>query len=573
MVVNGPAAVTAGLSADPSAGPSAGLSADPATGPPAVRHFARLKLRIIGNGLRGRTSRKWLFGFGVLAGVYFAGMGALLLGVSTAGDAQVRLMVASFGGAALVLGSALLPLIWFGVDDSLDPARFALLPVSRRRLVAGQLAAALLGVPAASLLVATGGLLVPAAAHGGAAAATVQAVGLVAGLVLCVTLARAVTSAFATMLRSRRVRDLAGVLLACLAALLGPSQLVIMSAAEDADWDRLASVAEVIAWTPLAAPYTVGYEVAEGSLVAAGAKLVITAVAVAGLLWWWSRSLESAMLGVGSATSTRARGSSDGAVAQLYPRLVRRLPATAFGVIVARELRYWWRDAKRRSNVITVAVIGVLVPVILSAAGGRDGMFNLDTPFTMSLTPLLVGAFAASVLANQFGFDGSSYATHLTVGVPGKVELRARAFAYSVVIVPLLIMVGVVLAVVSGDAATAPAVWGALLAGYGVGLVVNTYLSVLGAYALPETSNPFAISSGSGVSKSFLALVGLVATYAACTPLVAAAILIGGNVWPWLALPVGGGYGIAAALLGTYLAGDVLDHRNPELLSTVTPGR
>jgi ABC-2 type transport system permease protein len=282
-----------GAGANPRGGSGGnGLGAGPAAvaaRPPAVRHFVRLKLRILGNGMRGRASRKWLFGFGLFAGAYAAGMGALLLGVSAAGGgAQARLLVASFGGAAIVLGSALLPLVWFGVDDSLDPARFALLPVPRRRLLAGQLAAALVGIPAISLLLATCGLLVPGAAGRG---------GLIAGLLLCVALARAVTSAFATMLRSRRVRDLAGVLLAGLTALISPVQLMVVSAAEDADWDRLAAVAEVIGWTPLAAPYTVGYDVAEGRPAAALAKLLITAVAVAGLLWWWSRSLESAMLG------------------------------------------------------------------------------------------------------------------------------------------------------------------------------------------------------------------------------------------------------------------------------------
>lgn len=46
-----------------------------------------------------------------------------------------------------------------------------------------------------------------------------------------------------------------------------------------------------------------------------------------------------------------------------------------------------------------------------------------------------------------------------------------------------------------------------------------------------------------------------------------------GDAWPWLAVPVGAGYGLAAAALGCYLAGEVLDRRTPELLAAVTPGR
>lgn len=545
---------------------------EPAPGyrPVPAWRFARLKLRLLGNGLRGRAGRVVLFLGGVLFGLYLAAIGFLLAAASAAGDAQIRLMVASFGGAAMVVGSVLLPLVWFGIDDTLDPARFALLPLSHRQLVAGLFTAALVSVPAASLLLATAGLLVPTGAHGGVGAALVQALGLVAGLLLCVAASRAVTSAFATMLRSRRVRDLAGILLACLAALLAPLQLAIVSAAERADWDQLAAVARVIGWTPLAAPYTVGIEIAAGRPVAALAKLAITAAAVLGLLWWWSRTLEPAMVGAASAGPARQlRRGQGGPVAQLFPRLLSGLPVTAAGAMVARELRYWWRDAKRRANLITVAVIGVLVPVLITAAS--VGQVTL-TPVTTSFTMLFVGAFAASVLANQFGFDGTAYAGHLTIGVPGRRDLRTRAVAHAVLIVPLLVLVGVVGAVVRGDPATAPAAWGLLLAGYGAGLAVNQYVSVLAAYPLPESSNPFATASGAGLAKSLLALVAIIAAYAVAAPVLVAAVLLG-DAWPWLAVPVGAGYGLAAAALGCYLAGEVLDRRTPELLAAVTPGR
>jgi ABC-2 type transport system permease protein len=540
--------------------------------------FARLKLRILGNGLRGRRSRVVLFIVGVLFGLYLAGVGFLLFAASAAGDNQVRLMVASFGGAGLVLGSVLLPLVWFGIDDTLDPARFALLPLRRTRLVGGLLAAALLSIPSASLLVATTGLLVPAAASGGLGAAGAELVGVFAGLLLCVAAGRAVTSAFASMLRSRRVRDLAGVLLACLAALIGPAQLAVMSAADQADLDRLAEIARVVGWTPLGAPYTVGIEVAEGRPLAALAKLLVTAVAVAGLLWWWARSLESAMVGAEINSPRRRSQPARSPVAQLVR--IPGLPTTAFGAMVAREARYWWRDARRRANLITIAVVGVLVPVIVTAGGGLvtidvDGEevtgFAGGSPATVNLTLLFVGAFAASALANQFGFDGTSYAVNVTVGVPGRRELRARAIGHAILIVPVLLLVGVMAAVVLGDPDAAAGAWGVMFASYGTAIAANSYMSILAAYPLPENSNPFATSSGAGLAKSLLALVALAVAYAAAMPVQALAALGGG--WSWLVLPVGVGYGFGAAALGCYLAGDVLDRRAPELLAAVTPGR
>jgi ABC-2 type transport system permease protein len=188
------------------------------------------------------------------------------------------------------------------------------------------------------------------------------------------------------------------------------------------------------------------------------------------------------------------------------------------------------------------------------------------------LTVLFVGTFAASVLANQFGFDGTAYAAHLTASVPGERELRSRAVAHAILMVPLLVLVGAVVGAFQGELAAAAAAWGILSAGYGVGLAVNQYVSVLAAYPLPESSNPFAIASGGGVAKSLLALLGIAAAYAVATPVLVAATLLGG-AWPALAVPIGVGYGLAAAALGCRLAGDVLDRRAPELLAAVTPGR
>ena len=147
------------------------------------------------------------------------------------------MLVAAAGGGLLVLGWLLLPLVFFGVDETLDPARFALLPLPRRTLVTGLFVAALISVPVLAVLIASFGLVLTAWSLGGWSAGLVAVVGVLAGLLLCVAASRAVTSAFATMLRSRRVRDLAAVLLAVTAALLGPLQVFGLAALREADWD------------------------------------------------------------------------------------------------------------------------------------------------------------------------------------------------------------------------------------------------------------------------------------------------------------------------------------------------
>lgn len=544
---------------------------------PRARHLVRLKLRVLANGFRGRGWRIALFVVGSLLALWFAVSGFFLFALpSAAGSRQGAELLATFGGALLVLSWLILPLVFFGVDETLDPARFALLPLPRRTLVTGMFAAALVGVAPLSMVIATSGMVLSAAQLGGWAAAAVTALGVVVGLLLCVSLSRAVTSAFATMLRSRRTRDLAAILLAVVAALVGPLQIAFVAAAPGTDWDRLVPAARVLGWTPLAAPYTLGHDLMDGRGWAIPVKLLIIGATIAALLAWWSRSLESAMVGATSDGTMRgARGTAGAAVSQLMPRTLPWLRPTPFGALVARESRYWWRDARRRATLISFAVAGLFVPVVVNV--GVSGMLEGGQASSVSLTTVtvsmvFVGLLGAINLANQFGFDGSAYAANVVAGVAGRVELRARILAYSAYLAPLLVLITVVVGALLNRPQWIPAMLGSLVAAYGSALAIVLFVSIFGAYALPETSNPFAINTGGGAIKSLLSLVVLVVAAAAAVPIVAAAFLLG-NGWLWLGLPAGLAYGFGAAVLGAYLAGDVLDRRMPELLVAVTPRR
>lgn len=548
-----------------------------------ARHFVRLKLRVMGNNFRGQGWRIALFVGGALLGLWFAASGFFLFAApGLTGNGRYAVLIAAAGGGLLVLGWLFLPLVFFGVDETLDPARFALLPLPRRTLVTGLFVAALISVPVLAVLIASLGLVLTAWSLGGWSAGLVAVVGVLAGLLLCVAASRAVTSAFATMLRSRRVRDLAAVLLAVTAALLGPLQVFGLAALREADWTRLTGVATVVGWTPLGAPWTVGIDVAQGRVWAAPVKLLITVVALGALLAWWSRSIESAMVGAASAGKAPVRrGVTGGAVAQLFPRIATWAGRDRFGALVAREARYWWRDARRRANLITIAVVGIFVPVLINVTGGdfafEDGAgytaaASDSSPVVVTISMLLVGVLAAVTLANQFGFDGSAYAANVVAGVPGRVELQARMTAFSLYVLPMLGFVAVVLSFLLSRPEWIGLTIGGLVATYGAGLAVNSLISVLGAYSLPETSNPFAMNSGAGLAKGLLTLLAMLVSVVVAVPMVVAAALLG-DAWLWLALPVGAAYGLGAALLGAYLAGDVLDRRQPELLATVTPRR
>lgn len=527
--------------------------------------FARLKLRVLRNGFRGRPTKVVMFVLGLVGAVVYGGFAALAAAAALASDsAAAAALVPAFGGAALVLGWLFLPLVWFGVDETLEPGRFALLPLPRWDLVRGLLVAALLGVPAAATLLASSGLAIGAALRGGPLPGLVAALGVGLGLLLCVVVSRAVTSGFSRALRARRTRDLAAVLLAVLAASLGPIQLMITNSAQQVGTDRLVRIAEVLGWTPLAAPYVVGVDALDGRWAVAGARLALTALTILLLMWWWAGSLESAMLAAPGGAAVRARAASGTPVA----RFLGRRPRTPYGALVARELKYWGRDVRRRASLITFAVIGVFLPVVTNL-GPRAGE-GAVAQAVHGASMVLVGALAGLGIANQFGYDGTAYAAHVVTGVPGRIELRARAVAYSWIIVPILCALAVLNAALRKDLSLLPVMAGTLFAAYGTGLACATHASVWAAYALPENQNPFAVNTGSGMVKSLLAMGAWLAGMVLALP-VLLLVLLGGAVGAALALPVGLAYAVAAVWLGVVTAGDVLDHRQPELLAAITP--
>ena len=136
---------------------------------PGARDFVRLKLRLTRNGMRGQGWRVALFVIGVVVGCLGAIGGFILLASAGAVPGTVRLVAIAFTGTALTLGWLLLPLLYFGVDETIDPARFALLPISSRTLLRGMLAAALVSVPSAATAVALLGLVIGGLIRGGPA--------------------------------------------------------------------------------------------------------------------------------------------------------------------------------------------------------------------------------------------------------------------------------------------------------------------------------------------------------------------------------------------------------------------
>ena len=184
-----------------------------------VALLVRLKLTLVRNSLRRNIWRT----VGLIIGtVYAAGtIVAVLVGLialrstSTALTADVTVLAY----ALLSLSWLTLSLLVFGVDETVDPAKFALLPVRARELLPGLLLAGLVGVPGVATVLVGLGLVVTWARS--PLPALTALVGAVLGIVTCFLLSRAATSAMASVLASRRFRDLALIALALSGAVFG----------------------------------------------------------------------------------------------------------------------------------------------------------------------------------------------------------------------------------------------------------------------------------------------------------------------------------------------------------------
>jgi ABC-2 type transport system permease protein len=541
---------------------------------PGIADFARLKWKVLRNGMRGQAWRVVAYIASILVGLWLSAIAIIGFTASAFASRDTGYVVAVLSGSAFVLAWILVPLLFFGVDESLDPARFALFPLRRMTLARGMLAAAFIGVPALITLVATSGLVLAAGLRFGPVAAVAAAVGVLLGLGLGVVASRAVTSAFASLLRSRRVRDLAAVLIAVLASSIGPLQLVLSSRMTGSDLGTGLAIARVVSWTPLGAPYALPYDVAEGRWFAAAVRLSLSAATIMVLLWWWSFTIESAMLGTTSGGVIRSGRTSGSAVRGLVPPMLRGIARpTRFGAIVARESRFWWRDPRRRASLVSILIASAVIPIALNVVSGPV-VATAAAPLPFSFAVAMSGTMGGMMLANQFAFDGNAYAAHLLSQVPGRVELRARAVAVALVALPVQVIVVVAVSVLTGREAQVPAGFGLLCAAFGAAVASAALVSVLAPYALPDNSNPFALNSGGGSAKGMLALVAMIATLVITLPVIAAAHwLATSTLGAWAVLAFGVVYGLVAAAFGSYAAGELLDRRGPEVLVAVTPRR
>lgn len=360
-----------------------------------VALFVRLRLSILRQTLRTSVWRL----IGTIVGALYV---LFVVALGIVGQVALRASAPDYAGSTsivvfslLSLGWLLLPILYAGVDDTLSPSRFALLPLRGRELAPGLLAAAFVGLPAiATTLVALGQLAVWSTS----VAAVVAAVVCVpVALLTAVASSRVVTAAFARSLSSRRYREATAIVLTVLLSLSGIAagkvvDLVTTRARSgpDALVDTLDTAARVLGWTPVGWAWATPGDVAAGQWGAAAARFVL-AVGLLGWLWWgWVRALDRALVEPPEGSGTRARVLDRGV-------LDRATGSSPAGAIAGRCLRYWRRDPRFLASAVMMLflpVLMVLAPTIGGSSGG--GGASREVPF---VAPAVLGLIVASSAA------------------------------------------------------------------------------------------------------------------------------------------------------------------------------
>ena len=413
-----------------------------------ARTFARLKLRLLRNGLRS-PQYAMLFTVGAVGAGLLAFLGFISLAAlrndSSAGDATI----VAFG--AVTAAWLVVPLLGFGTDETLDPQRLALLPLPSPTLLRGLLTAALIGVaPVATTLGLSGALL--ALAHD--AAAVVLILLAIAGTIaLCVVGSRTMIALLAPLLRSRHGRDLMVMAVVIIAFVPNACACSQCRAAYTTFGTRSRS-------SPTAS--VTRRSGSEASRPRTRPRRHRRRVARVGAPRRVDRRAARALVDRDSARdderrhrhADRAQGTHVRRRIALVPACASLPPRNRSGATTSKELRYYVRDPRRRGPLIAALVL----PAVFLFSSMREAHTRPAPGTLLALIALLP---ASGLTLNQFGLDGAALWSTIVSGNDPAADLLGKNAATMLLVVPLVAIPGVAAAAVTHGWAYLPLTIGA----------------------------------------------------------------------------------------------------------------
>jgi len=483
-------------------------------------------------------------------------------------------------GSVLVVGWTFLPLVFFGSDQTLDPARFVQFPVTGKTLAPGLVLAGIMGLPGFFTALVCVGLALPWLDTPGVL--LIGVAGGILGFLATQVGCRLATTLLSGTLSSRKGRDLTGVigLIVVLVLSMGLYAISLIGdfiSAQPGRWEQVLSVSKtlgtVLAMTPLGAPWALVGDAGQGHWGMLAIHSVL-ALAYLGLgLWAYAVVLDKALLATTRVAVTRtvAKGDAIAKAANWRWARGRLVPVAA---ITARALRYWRKDPRYLGTIPAILVMPILFTIMgrtLPMMGASEEeavpawLITAIVAFGLGFTALLTGYS----LSTDVAFDSTAWWIHLASGVRGWQDRLGRVIGEAVWAIPLLVVIGIVVPVIMHAADRIVPVLAAMMSLYLSGLGVSSVFSALIIYpvALPGES-PLKMKTGMMGSQMLSQFGCLLASGIVGVPVCVWAIFATG--WQaWVALLAAVVWGAGILAIGIILGGRIMDSRGPAILQTL----
>lgn len=480
-------------------------------------------------------------------------------------DLMFLRIVMILAGAAITFVTGVVQLMLVGGGAAMDTSKFALFGIEDRRLQLGLMISGLCSIPAiAGLLALLGWSTV--FRDMGVMTLLIGIVSAPLAIITIVALSRTLISLATTLVTSKRGRNALYIIIVLLFVVICqiPSMLVGPGYGTEVS-DSFVSlltmvlfhqIATIVGWTPWGAAFALPFDAFVGAWGYLFTHLMILAATwiVCFAVCTWCLRRERLTVGRSEAkTSIRGIGAFGW------------MPDSPSGAISARLLTYLRRDPRQ----IMVLILPIFFVVIFAIQARGVSMVVWQSL-------IWAGWMMALMESNGLAYDGGGFAMEVIAGVRGHVDRIGRVRVYVAIIVIYMLVLGVVIALITGDWAHPRELFAGLVAmaaGSGVafsGLGLAEITSCTLMYPVASLNKPFSSPQGRAVAQGFFPLVYMLGSVVLMLPTIAVAIGLGvGDVpRPWFAMLIPASLlnGCAALAGGVWLGGRLLDRRSLDVL-------
>ena len=473
-------------------------------------------------------------------------------------------------GAVIALAWAIVPIFFSGLDGTLDESRFVLFPIKPSTLQKGQFLGGFVGIPGIASIIAV--LL-------GAITFISQPLALVVYLICCVL-------GLANLMVWARLANRLGMALndnpRIANTLMIVAMLLMMSAGFifggtitylTKHWEEVLPYLPWLSVTPFGSAFAVPYFMASGNMGAALGCLALTLVYLVGGWWLWGKNLARSMANVGGS----AHHASAAEVAAGDLGLFARFPATPRGAVAARTLHSFMKDNRLQLLTVSTAMLYLILtvgmPLFLSSVGSvkthvdfnginaaeANQIINSGVMQLFGFWMYFCTVFTGYYMCYLVSYDNTAFSLHVLSPLRGIDDRLGRLWGYSILMVPIVVVMVFVACVANGHLELVPIVLmhqlGVLAAAAGMGSVMDTFISPPVA---PPGANPFKNpKNNEGFAKQLLLMLTIILVMLSALPggisvvvyifrtqdvltlvyggliqlLIGAALLVGGVAW------------------------------------------